>query len=111
MASNATTVFWTNGVQLLSAPTSGVLDGGAPSALVSNQNEVGGLAIDSSSIYWTTTGSSPLSGTVMMMPLGGGAATTLASGRAYPSQIVTVGSTLYWIEEDASIARLEYGGP
>jgi hypothetical protein len=50
------------------------------------------IAVDDSSVYWTTY----YGGTVLKVPLSGGLVTTLASAQAFPYGLVVVGSNLYW---------------
>jgi hypothetical protein len=70
------------------------LDGGTPAMLAP-----GGpydIALDSRYVYWTDYGG----GTVMGLPLGGGAAFTLASGQAGPNGIAVDSSAIYWTNYD-----------
>jgi hypothetical protein len=53
------------------------------------------VAVDATSVYFTTNSPSP-DGVVMKIPIGGGAATILASGLNYPHTIVVDATNLYW---------------
>ncbi len=53
------------------------------------------LAVDATSVYWTTEGST--NGTVMSIPSQGGSQTVLASSQNTPSSVAVSGATVYWI--------------
>jgi sugar lactone lactonase YvrE len=71
--------------------------------LGSSQPAPSGIAVDASHVYWTNLGPlgglnlpAPLSGSVMMAPIGGGSLTTIADHQAVPVCIIVAGSTVYW---------------
>ena len=68
-------------------------DGGAPIVLASGQVFPNAIAVDATSVYWTT-GSG---GSVMKVPLTGGVPTTLASGQATPDGIAVDATSVYWV--------------
>jgi hypothetical protein len=64
--------------------------------------------VDATSVYWTD----PEADTIMKVPLGGGAPTTLATGPA-PSGIVVDATSVYWTTSfyrGASVMRVPLGG-
>jgi hypothetical protein len=77
LAVNATGAYWSEGSEtgvdfVMSVP----LVGGTLATVAIAQNGAGNLALDASSIYWTTS-----DGAVVKNALGGGTPTTLASGQ------------------------------
>jgi hypothetical protein len=74
--------------------------GGNPVTIYSAQNAwITSIAVDSTNIYWTNYGSmepNNTNGVVMRMPLGGGTATTIASGQHDPAAIAVDGTNVYW---------------
>ena len=57
------------------------------------------LAIDSTNVYWTDSGTAANNfhdGTVMRVAIGGGTAIVLASGQDYPLGIAVDDSSVYW---------------
>jgi hypothetical protein len=74
------------------------LDGGTPVTVVGNQLFIrAALAVDTTSVYWTT-GDNMADGhdVVMRLALAGGAPVTLATKQAAPQQIVADGTSIYW---------------
>lgn len=66
------------------------------------------LVVDGSSVYFTASND----GTVMKVPLGGGASTTLASGQNNPVGIAVDSTNVYWANQSSSgtINRVPIGG-
>lgn len=63
------------------------------STLASGQSQISGLAVDSTSVYWTA---GLQDGSVMKAPLDGGAQTTLAAGIFAPGSIAVDTTSIYW---------------
>jgi hypothetical protein len=76
----------------LRAPEPGALE-----VLARGQDRPCGVAVDEESVYWTNYGSDTMhGGSVMKMPLGGGAAAELASGLGNPCAIALDAAGVYW---------------
>jgi hypothetical protein len=84
------------------------LDDGTFETLTPLQQAPGRLALDGTSIFWTSTndygtsgsGSSPR-GTVMKVPKEGGTPETLLSGQDHPHSVAVDDTSIYWITGDA----------
>jgi hypothetical protein len=61
--------------------------------LISPQPSAYGIAVDSANIYWTV---STASGSVMRAGIDGSDVTVVASGQAYPQDIVVDGTYITW---------------
>jgi hypothetical protein len=64
------------------------------------------VAVDANAIYWTDT-----SGSVLSMPLAGGAVTTLASSQTTPWDLVIDGTSVYWTDYGPSGAVMKVAKP
>ncbi len=87
-------------------PSGGEESGASPIVIASGQNVADGLAVDGTSVYWTTN----LDGNVMKAPVGGGAAVTLASGQSQPTGIVVDSRSVYWANGDGTIMKAALDG-
>jgi hypothetical protein len=77
------------------------VSGGTTKVLTTTGNEVTGLAVDGTHVYWTERGDQTMSdwdqnGFVRAMPLAGGAVVTLADHQPGPVGIALLGDQVYW---------------
>lgn len=121
IAADAISVYWTNAgsgtcpptnPSCTPPPTGSVMKipigGGTPTTLAGGQNNPQRIAIDATNVYWTNEGSSGqgsapsnTDGTVMQVPIGGGALTTLASQQSLLG-LIAVGATSVYFAVDVS---------
>ncbi len=80
--------------------------------LISGLTDGFGIAVDDTSVYVTDMGVvGGVNGTVQSVPLGGGAANTLASDQDVPAGIAVSGTQLFWTNEGhVDIATMTYSG-
>jgi hypothetical protein len=103
IAVDSMNVYWTTGRgAVMQMPTGG----GTPIAIASDQGFPRGIAVDATSVYFTTFDT----GTVKKVPIGGGIVTTLASGQDAPAAIVVHGDTAYWLNAKSLMAVNIDGG-
>jgi hypothetical protein len=117
IAVNGTHVYWVNPGcdarfgcfstgSVMSAPLAGLPDGATPATLTSKQPAFGGIALDSSNVYWMN---GQYLSTVMKVPLAGGAATSLASG-PQSSALVVDATNVYWAGNETVMSVPIKGG-
>jgi len=104
IAVDPTSLYWSSGWTGGAAMTKTPLDGGTPTRLASGQNGVGSIAVDTASVYWTT------STAIMKVPVGGGSLVTLVSGENGPGSIAVDATSVYWTNGDGSVMKAPLGG-
>jgi hypothetical protein len=87
LAVDSTSAYWGTPDGIAKAP----LAGGTASLLVTDPNRWH-FAVDATNIYWIDKSA----GTVMKMPLGGGAAVTIASGQDSLADVAVDSANVYW---------------
>ncbi|HTN82662.1 MAG TPA: hypothetical protein VL242_03230 [Sorangium sp.] len=93
---NAVAVYWASfegGSVFRAALTGGEI--GEASAVVSDQGQLNGIALDDEHVYWTRRDE----GTVVRMPKDGGEPEVLASRQQRPGDIAVDELAVYWINE------------
>jgi hypothetical protein len=99
MAIDATSVYWTN----CGDPTGGnvlkVSKAGGEVVTLASGDRLSGIAVDGTSVYWVAGTSDASSGAIMMLPIGGGTPTTLASRPGTPAHLAVDASYVYWTEQ------------
>jgi hypothetical protein len=124
VAVDAKNVYWINGAttsysvdgSLMQVP----IEGGSPVVLASALNNPHSLAVDATSVYWANAGTYQLgpppnytnNGTVMKVRIGGGSATTLASGQNAPTGVAVDAANVYWTNnnESGSVMKVPIAG-
>jgi len=91
LAVNATDLYWTTDP---GAVVTMPIAGGTPRILVSSSWSLEGIAIDSTTIYYSTYGG----GSIMTLPLGGGVPSTFASGLERPIGVAVDALNLYYAD-------------
>jgi hypothetical protein len=101
---------------------SGAATDGGPVTLASGFSSPVAIAVDSTSVYWTTSTETETDGTfmvnsaVMKVPLGGGTPTTLATGQDFLGGIAVNATGVYWTDlgpsttEIVSVMSVPLGG-
>jgi hypothetical protein len=96
----------------------GPVGGGTPIELASDQPAPSAIALESGNVYWVNLG--PLggdnlpalnSGSVQMIPIGGGTITTIATSQAVPVAIIAQGGMIYWSEYGLNAPGLIMSAP
>jgi hypothetical protein len=109
IAVDASRVYWVDvlGGDVMAAP----LNGGPATVIAQGTDLSGGIAVDATSVYWTTSPNVPPGqqgvGGVYAMPLAGGPPALLPATVSQPSQVVSDGTSLYVL--DSGLAVFECG--
>src|SRR5579884_1013885 len=85
---DASNVYWASAGGLMRAP----IAGGQPVTLAAGPTY--GVAVDAQNVYWTESTTNV--GVVVATPLAGGSALSLARNQDAPTDIVVLGSNVYW---------------
>jgi len=67
------------------------------------------LAVDATSVYWTTSGESTVGGTIVKAPLAGGSPTTLATSQVDNVFIAQDSTSIYWTNHGTSQSKYTDG--
>jgi hypothetical protein len=100
VAVDANNVYWAAGP---ATPNSGAImkmpkSGGTPVALASGLASPLGIAVNSTSVFWTDF----TNGLIMSVPIAGGAPVTVASNQSRPFAIAADNTSVYWNNDDTS---------
>jgi hypothetical protein len=117
IAVDATRVYWMNDDAVPNGTIMAVpISGGTPATLASaslptpsivpSAGHPGGLAVDSTGVYWTN-----VTDKVLMVPPDGGVAVTLATGQEDPHAVVLDPSNVYWANLHEVVKLPKHGGP
>jgi hypothetical protein len=113
LATDGTTIYWASWGTFDAQGNSnndgtiqkGSVNGGTPVTLASNLSAPACIAIDANNVYWTNLGKmggnnlpALNTGSVLEVPIAGGAVITLASQESVPVGIALSGSHVYWTE-------------
>lgn len=100
VALTPSTVYWTTGTEVMSVP----FDGGSAAAPVAiAQINATALLFRSGSLYWTNRGGPVGTGSIVSLPLDGGAIATLAAGQDAPGAIAIDDSGVYVVVGGSSL--------
>ncbi|AUX30331.1 hypothetical protein SOCE836_024340 [Sorangium cellulosum] len=104
-----THVYWTNAdaSTIRKVP----IGGGEDVILATGYFESHEVALDATTVYWTTPGEGPGVGSVNKVPKAGGTPVALATGQASPFSIAVDGTHVYWVNvADGEIKRVPVDG-
>jgi hypothetical protein len=78
--------------------------GGTPATLASNQYYPTDIAVNDTTVFWTTTWTP---GAVMSVSLDGGTPQTLASSQSGPAHVVLNATSLYWTNIESPVGLIQ----
>jgi sugar lactone lactonase YvrE len=98
IAVDAKNVYWADTDNQGASIVSRAISGGEPTTLASDQSGPDSIiAVDATSVYWTNS----YTGSVMKVPIGGGAIVTLASAQGASWGIAVNATSVYWTSAGA----------
>jgi hypothetical protein len=105
LAVNATNLYWTTDPGgVVTMP----IAGGVPETLASWPGPLEGIAIDATTIYFSTY----VNDTIMTLPIGGGTPSTFATGLSHPLGVAVDATDLFAVDYDGIILQIPLaGGP
>jgi hypothetical protein len=107
IATNGTSVFWTNQASGGNGTVMKVaVGGGTPVTLASGQGAPTQIAFDATNVYWLTIGGP---NAVMTVPIAGGTPSLFAAASS-PWALATDGATVYWTDGDTIFSAPRDGG-
>jgi hypothetical protein len=103
LAVNATNLYWTTDpATVVTMP----IGGGSPTTLFSGPTSLEGIAVDATSVYFSTY----VEDTILTLPLAGGSPTTFASGLARPLGVAVDATNVYFADFDGSVVEIPLAG-
>ena len=102
MALDSSYVYWSGTYTGVGSIGRTARDNSSNTVLANNLNNPMGIAVDGTNVYWVDEGA----GTVMSVPLAGGAPKTLASGQNKPWAIAVDATGIYWTNNGDGTVRV-----
>ncbi len=107
-----TNVYWTVGFSSTGAVMQARKTGGSAVQLATSYQPAY-VAVDDANVYWSNDGAKTTEGSVLSVPIDGGATSTIASSQNGPGYVAVTPTTLYWsvVEDGDIIARTGTSSP